>query len=169
MFSTRLWEKQNELNEFRISLARKLKNKFKKNIIIGVNDNTLSRKLCPDLILHKTVTQRHHFINLINRSLVCITSTGLHRSIGWRFGEFVAAGKAILSEPLHFAVPGNFQVGKNYLSFNSIDEVVDKCDDLLCNLDKIHTMEYENLYYYFHYLKPDILILNTLKQVFSKE
>ena len=115
------------------------------------------------------MTQRYNFINLINRSLICITSTGLHRSIGWRFGEFVAAGKAILSEPLHFAIPGNFQEGKNYLSFNSIDEVVDKCDDLLCNPDKIHAMEYENFYYYFHYLKPDILILNTLKQIFSKE
>ena len=168
LFCTRLWENQDEINDTRIRLIRRLKKDFKSDVISGVKDTPLARKSCKDLILPDQVANRKNFINLINCSSVCITSTGLDRSIGWRMGEFVSAGKAILSEPLHFSVPGDFQEGKNYLSFNSVDEAIEKCNYLLSLDDKRHTMEMENLHYYFHYLKPDVLIFNTLKQTLSQ-
>ena len=166
LYSTRLWKGHDELNESRIMLAYKLREHFD-GAIAGVSDSPLSRKLCPDLILPHKVTRRKNFIDLINCSAVCITTTGLWNSTGWRFGEFVSAGKAILSEPLHFKVPGDFQEGKNYLAFSSIDDALCKCEMLLRDPYKRMAMEIQNLDYYFQYLKPDVLIMNTLKQFFS--
>ena len=166
LFCTRLWEKQDEINESRIMLAYKLR-KYFKDAIVGISDTPLSRKLCRDLILPPQVTQRKKFIDLTNRSAVCITTTGLWRSTGWRFGEFVSAGKAIVSEPLCYKVPGDLQEGKNYLTFSSIDEALHNCETLLQDNDKRNAMEIENLNYYFQYLKPDTLIMNTLKQFFT--
>ncbi|MBE6379737.1 MAG: hypothetical protein E7047_02270 [Lentisphaerae bacterium] len=163
LYSTRLWDGWDELNENRIMLAYKIR-KFFTNAIVGIVDSPLARKLCPDLILPHKITRRKNFIDLINSSAVCVTSTGLWNSAGWSLGEFVAAGKAILSEPLHFKVPGDFREGKNYLTFNSADDVLSKCEMLLKDPHKRMTMEMENRDYYSQYLQPEVLVMNTLKQ-----
>ena len=76
----------------------------------------------------------------------------------------MASGKAIVSEPLFFAVPGDFREGHNYLSFSSSVELIEKCNYLLNHQEKSREMEQNNINYYFNYLKPDVLVWNTIKQ-----
>ncbi|ENO0816296.1 hypothetical protein PAK39_15700 [Proteus mirabilis] len=90
---------------------------------------------------------------------ICITSTGLHKSTGWRFGEFVAASRAIISEPLNYVVPGNFD---NYLPFNNIEELYLAIEKLVNDKELRYDMMKRNNIYYNNYLKPDRLILNTI-------
>lgn len=42
---------------------------------------------------------------MVKESDICITTTGLHRSIGWKFAEYIAASKAIVTEKLNYS-PG---------------------------------------------------------------
>ena len=171
MFCTRLWDQNqtksrvDKLNETRIQVVSTLRKAFPGNVIAGVIDSPISRKLCRDLILPPKITKRNHYLELIGKSSVCVTTTGLHHSIGWKFGEYVASGKAIVSEPLHFSVPGPFCEGKNYLTFLSKDELIEKCDDLLSHPEKRQEIEYNNINYFIHYLRPDMLIWNTIRQV----
>lgn len=171
LFCTRLWSQKNthfpvdELNETRIQSIISLRRAFHRNIMAGVSDSPLSRKMCKDLILPSKVTDRKNYLGLIGKSCVCVTTTGLHRSIGWRFGEYVASGKAIISEPLFFSVPGDFHEKQNYLSFTSTKELTEQCDCLLSDPEKRRKMEQSNINYYIHNLRPDVLIWNTIKQV----
>ena len=174
LFCTRLWSQANthfrvnELNERRIQYVLSLRKSFRRDIIAGVLDSPLSRKICKDLILPSRFTNRNNFLDLITKSYVCVATAGLYRSTGWRFGEFVASGKAIVSEPLSFSVPGVFSEGSNYLSFLSPNELAEKCDYLLSHPDKREEIEQNNVNYYFHNLRPDVLIWNTIKQVIDQ-
>ena len=171
IFCTRLWSQKNthfpvdELNETRIQSVISLRQSFHGNIMVGVTDSPLSRKMCKDLILPSKITYRKHYLGLMRKSCVCVATNGLHRSIGWRFGEYVASGKAIVSEPLCFSVPGDFHEKQNYLSFTSSKELIEQCDYLLSNPEKRREMEQSNINYYNCNLRPDVLIWNTLKQV----
>ena len=171
LFCTRLWEQMDthfpvdEINETRIRIASFLRKKYRGSVIAGISDSPLSRKLCKDLILPSDFTFRRNFHKLIRKSSVCITTMGLYRSIGWKFGEFVASGKAIVSEPLAFSVPGEFCDGKNYLSFSSLEQLEERCDFLLRHEKERSSMEKNNIDYYFHYLRPDVLVWNTIKYV----
>ena len=89
----------------------------------------------------------------------------MHNSIGWKTAEYVAASKAIVSEPLHFELPGNFEENKNYLSFTNVDELIVKIDSLLADEPMMQAMMNNNHLYYNHFLKPDVLVLNTLNKV----
>ncbi|OTA14120.1 hypothetical protein Xvie_03982 [Xenorhabdus vietnamensis] len=175
LFLTRLWEpnsktensseKQkitheiNALNEQRLMILKTIKSHFSSIATIGLNDSEYSRKMAPDFILPATHTNRRNFIDMIKNHEICITSTGLHRSTGWRFGEFVAAARAIISEPLEYIVPGDFS---NYLTFKNEDELISAIDKLTHDKELRYKMMTDNEIYYNEHLKPDKLILNTL-------
>lgn len=171
LFCTRLWDQTytvspvDELNETRIQTIYALRKAFHKRTIAGVSDSFLSRKMCKDLILPYNITNRKHYLDLVQKSSVCVTTTGLHNSIGWKFAEFVACGKAIVSEPILTSVPGSFCERKNYISFSTPEQLIESCDYLLSHPDERKALEDHNIHYYYHFLRPDMLIWNTIKQI----
>jgi len=179
LFLCRLWEFETynnapifqaqieEINESRIASIRACKEAFGKRFFGGVYDNPTSFKYAPDLIVSSEYTNKIKFLNLIKSSNICIATTGLHNSIGWKMGEYVAASRAIISEPLHFELPGNFKEGINFLKFENTEELVNKIDFLLSDKKKLNDMMVSNNDYYNLYLKPDKMILNSLHKVLS--
>lgn len=79
--------------------------------------------------------------------------------------EYVAASKVIVSEPLHFELPGNFENHRNYLAFTNEETLINRIDYLLHNKEAMRQMMLNNYDYYQHYLKPEVLVLNTLDKV----
>ena len=98
----------------------------------------------------------------MKQSDICLATTGLHKSIGWKMGEYVAAGKAIISEHLYCEVPGDFIVGKNYLEFTNAEECIEQLDLLIKEPKRICEMQIENKKYYENYGRPLRMIENTL-------
>jgi hypothetical protein len=87
---------------------------------------------------------------------------GLHQSIGWKFAEYVAASKAIVSETLHYDVPGAFGEGRNYLSFRTPEECVEAVSRLIRD-DRLRQMIMRNNWnYYRRHVRPDRLVLGSL-------
>ena len=99
---------------------------------------------------------------MVKESSICIATMGLHESIGWKFAEYVSASKAIVSEELHYEVPGDFQSGRNYLTFKTPEECVDQIDKLVKDEDYRYQMMVNNFNYYHQYVRPDRLVLNSL-------
>lgn len=179
IFATRLWsesdslsaelnEERQYINQMRIDIIRQLRKLPGIHFIGGLSGSPLAEQLAPDLILPPEIVPRKKYLQLMRSSDICIGSMGLHESIGWKTGEYVAAGKAIVNETFHYSVPGNFAAGTNYLPFSSCRQCMDCVQELLASPKKLHEMKQANRLYYTQYLRPDVLIRNTLDIADSK-
>lgn len=148
----------------RIEIARSLKETFGDTLIGGISEDLYSIKMAPDLIAPNTLTMKYMFMKLLKTNVICVSSEGLHHSIGWKFAEFVAASKAIITDKLRYSLPGDFEKNKNYLEYNNINELINQTSSLLKNKPLINQMEIENHNYYKKYVQPDQLVLNSLKE-----
>lgn len=173
LFAARLWEKDEHLpnhlnkereyiNQMRIKILKSLKSMGEIDFVGGVSDTPYARKIVPELILPEKMTNRRSYIYLMHKADICIATMGLHESIGWKTGEYVAAAKAIVSEKLHYQVPGDFLPGKNYLEFSDDVQCIDAVKSLINSPEKLLAMRLANRDYYCVYLRPDQLIRNTL-------
>jgi hypothetical protein len=173
LFLARLWDpaevKQENLkaeremmNAYRIECIRLCQREFGKQFTGGLQMDHYSMTHCKDLIVPFELTRRETYLNTVKESNICIATAGLHESIGFKMGEYVAAARAIVSEPLRYVLPGNFDDGSNYLSFLSPDELVQNARKLCDDKEVMITMMKNNNRYYQNYLRPDVLVLNTL-------
>lgn len=177
LFLARLWgreawlegdpanDEREAISAMRVDIIRTLRSAYGENFIGGINDCPLSRQLAPDLIVPKALTERRHYLKAVHASDICIGSTGLHGSIGGKTGEYVAAAKAIVHEELCYSVTGAFRVGVNYLSFRTAQECVEAVAELAENPQRLQAMKRANAAYYQQYLRPDVLVKNTLEIV----
>ena len=147
----------------RITYIKELKNHFGDRIIAGVSDDGFARTNYSEFIVDSVITQRNNYISMIKKNYICITSEGLHHSIGWKFAEYVAAGKAIVTEPLFYEVPYGFYEGNNYLTYTDVSSCIESCEKLLNDVDSVHSMEKRNREYYEAHVRPDMLVLDSLK------
>lgn len=174
LFIARLWdfnvdlskEKQEEreyINETRIECVEKCKLEFGDQFFGGLSADSLTLQKYPNLVIQDShITKRHHYLKKVKGSSICIATMGLHESIGWKFAEYVAASKAIVTEQLKYEIPGPFYEGHNYLVFNNADECVNKINMLLNDKDLIYNMMINNYDYYRNYVRPDRLVLNSI-------
>jgi len=176
LFITRLWnpddtdqehlkEERIRLNQTRIVCIRACMKTFGKRFLGGLVQDKFSEAQAPDLILPKELTQKEKYVSNLHDHDICVATTGLHNSTGWKFAEYVASSRAIVSEPLHYEVPGNLVPNKNYLEFRNEEYLLSAIEYLITNPDKLQDMMRCNHQYYNDYLQPEKLVLNTLKQV----
>ena len=176
LFATRLWEpdlslsehlneERQYINDMRITIIRSLKKMRGVEFIGGISNNSFSRKMAPDLIMPEKMTNRKGYVKLLHTADIGIGTMGLHESIGWKTGEYVAAAKAIVNEVFHYQIPGNFNKNKNYFEFSDAEGCVDGVRQLIADPDRLYEMKLANHAYYNEYLRPDCMIENTLKIV----
>ena len=176
IFLTRLWQPEDYLsdrsndqrrsiNSMRVEIIRKLREELKEKFIGGLFPTEYSTRLAPDLVVPKRLVQRGNYLELMHSCDIAIGSTGLHESIGWKTGEYVAAGKAIVNERFCYEVPGDFVEGKNYLPFDSADNCLHNVRFLLEHPEETMHMQHENRVYYDTYLEPARMIERTLRIV----
>lgn len=179
LFQTRLWtpqecpriseEQLNGINNTRIETLRSLKRRFGERFIGGLVPNDLARQRYPDLCLAIEKTSRRNHIQAIKRCTVCVTTTGLHDSIGGKLPEYLAASRCIVTEPMKFQLPVPLIEGKNYLSFSSPEECVRACEKLLDDAQSAIQMRRENYQYYLSEVEPSALVYKRLKTAMSSE
>lgn len=177
LFSARLWDpkdvesiedsrEREVINQNRINFIRACKKEFGNIFTGGLQDSELSRKLAKDLVLPNRKTNKLSYIRTIKDHDICISTLGLHKSNGWKLGEYIAASRVIISEPLFFTSK-NFIEGKNYLEISSTDSLISNIYRVLDDTEYKYTMMVNNFNYYNQYLRPDMLILNSLIRVMS--
>lgn len=175
LFLTRLWPLTEEtvglhdyINETRIAIIRALRKAYGEYFIGGVSDSPLSRELCPDLIMPKSMTVREKYLDIMKQADICIGSMGLRESIGWKTGEYIAASRAIVHERFHYSVPGDFAIGKNYFDFDTVDECVAHVEYLYKNPDALYAMKQANQQYYQEWLRPDKQVGHALETALGR-
>ncbi|HOE31440.1 MAG: hypothetical protein BWY92_00067 [Firmicutes bacterium ADurb.BinA052] len=177
LFLTRLWDpdqvtdeqlknEREKINVTRAALIRACKQEFRDSFIGGLQQDPFAKQYAKELIAPARLTKKEHFLETIKQCNICIATTGLHQSTGWKFGEYVAAARAIVSEPLKYQVPGNWREGNNYLEFNHLEELMYRIHELIRNKMKMLHIMRNNYEYYLNYLRPDNLVLNTLTKIY---
>ena len=163
--SPSLKSERETINKKRIAYIRACRKEFSDQFIGGLQGDDFSRLHAKDLVMPDSLTRRKNFLQLVKQSDICIATTGLHDSIGWKFAEYVAASRAVISEPLMYQLPGNFESGKNYLTYTNKDELVMQIHFLLDNKKSMKEMMDRNFEYYHDYVSSDKLVLNTLLKI----
>ena len=162
-------EERKKINDFRAECIRSCKKRYGDKFIGGVPYSDFANKYFNDCIVDNSkITERSKYLDLIKNYDICIATTGLHKSIGWKFAEYIAMGKVIVSEPLEYEVPGILVKGKNYLEFRTVDELINNIDALIENKEKRMKIQNNNLDYYNKYLRADKLVLNTINIIIEQ-
>lgn len=156
-------EERMQINEMRAACIRALRAEFGRHFFGGFVPSGYARKHFKDeLIREPVLAAKKNYLRLLEAHPICVATTGLHGSIGGKFAEYVCLSKAILSERLNFAVPGDLREGDNYLEFATVDACVEQARRLFVDRELRQRLMSNNARYYHAYLRPDMLILNTL-------
>ena len=151
-----------KINNKRIRIIRLLKEQYGDLFVGGVHLSKLVLQYAPDLVLPKVLTTRKHYLMVMKDADICIGTLGLHQSTGWKTAEYVAACKGIVNERLAYSTLGPFVENINYFSFIDAEECCLQVEKLFSDPDKLYAMKKANYDYYSKYLRPDLLVLNTL-------
>ena len=161
-------EERMHINETRAQCIRLLRNELGPAFLGGFNHNEYTVRQYKDcLVADTSLTDKKNYVRTMKSHPICIATTGLHGSIGWKFAEYVACARAILSERLVYEVPGEFVPERNYLEFASPVECVDRALRLVADRGLRNAMMTANSLYYRARLRPDALLLNSLLTVLA--
>ncbi len=105
-----------------------------------------------------TRTQKSSFV--FNTPSVC----GCH---GWKLGEYLAMGKAIISTPLNNVMPGDFLNGEHFIEVNSNEEIYAAVKHLHNNPDVIEKLKIKSAQYFNQYLSPTAVARRILTNLFE--
>ena len=156
-------EERLSINEIRAQTIRLLRQELGSEFCGGFIRSKFAEAHYPDLVLSQDIeSSKGRYLERVRASPICIATTGLHGSIGWKFAEYVALSRAIVSERLNYSVPGRLEEGVNYLEFASPQECVLQVQRLVEDRHLRLRMMIENARYYQKYLRPDSLVLNTI-------
>lgn len=156
------------INETRANCVRVLRQEFGGSFFGGLAYDDYSAKHFKDCLLPEIgLSNKRKYLEILKEFPLCVATTGLNNSNGWKLAEYVALSKAIITEPLFFQVPGDFAKERNYLEFSSPEDLVEVASRLFEDRNLRSAIMMNNYRYYQAYLRPDSLILNTLAVVFA--
>jgi hypothetical protein len=150
------------INETRARCIRLLKDALGPRFTGGFSPSRYATEEYPDLVVAGESTSQLQYLRTLSSFPICVATTGLHGSTGWKLAEYVAFSKAILSERLIYVVPGALAPGNNYIEFTSPEECLNGAVRLIEDVALRQKLMQSNAAYYRDYLRPDALVRNAL-------
>jgi hypothetical protein len=156
-------EEWRRLNAQRVECIRALRREFGGRFHGGVKPTAFARREFPDVVLEDPhATSQPEFLRQVRAHPVCVTSTGLHGSNGGRLAEFVSFSRAIVTEPLQYAVQGDFGAGTHFLEYRDPGNCVAQVARLFEDTVAREAMMERNHDYYRQWLHPERLALRLI-------
>ena len=78
--------------------------------------------------------------------------------------EYTAAGRAIMTDPLRYRLPGEFIQRQNFVQYDTPEECLCRLQELLRSPRQINRMESANFVYHNAHVRPDALVQRTLRE-----
>jgi hypothetical protein len=176
IFMTRLWdpsrnedqeEKERRIiqNDFRINACRIIKKVFPDSMV-GVYPDDFAVKMASDVLLDLSVTKKKNYLNILSQFDIAIADDGLKDTPGWKIGEYIMSGKAIITTPLNVVIE-DFYENTNYLSTTERDNYLilpDLVQKLLKN-NFYQEIQNNNTKWYERHLSPDSYVSNIFSKI----
>lgn len=180
LFMARLWDPDGEfpgqlteamrderdaINRVRADCIRRLRKEFGSRFFGGVTPSAFAVRDYADVVLDTPgLSKKNAYLNFMKQFDIQIATMGLHGSTGWKFAEYLAASKAIVSETLRYESAGDLREGTHYFAFDDADGCVQKVCALL-DADVRAKMMQENHIYAEQFLRCEAFVRNTLKAI----
>lgn len=176
IFMTQVWkpypitdkqiiEERLDINKMRCECINLLRKEFPGQFYGGIFPSDYALAAHRNYVIaDKRMFHKKNFLDRMHASDICIATMGLFGSNGWKLAEYVAGPKSIVSEKLHFEVPGEFVNGRNYLEFTTPEQCVSQVRKLVDDTNLRYAMMKRNSEYYLAYLQPDVLVWNSLQK-----
>ena len=116
-----------------------------------------------DIITHKRVSL-NHYIEKTKRSAFVFSTPSVCGCHGWKFGEYLAIGKAIISTTINHEMPGSFSVGSHYLLANNEEEIGLAIDRLLSDEQLVNSLKMKTKNYYKDYIAPEVVVARIISK-----
>jgi hypothetical protein len=112
------------------------------------------------------VSRRYKLKEYVRRtgwSTMVFNSPAVHGCLGWKLGEFLALGKAIISTPIGRVMPGAFDPEEHFVHIDGAAESFDAAiARLVEDRQKREVLEQRARQYYDEYLRPDRVVRRIL-------
>ena len=172
-FQTRVWDQDSlgpdsheDVNRPRVELSRLLRRRFGALFLGGIVPSEFARRYCPNDLSNEP-TRRPNYVALSKAAMIGIYTRGLHHSLAFKLGEYLASSKCIVTEPLRNELPSPLVPGKNYLEFSTPQECMQRCEQLLDDAELANQMRRNNWEYYQQEVRPDRHVLRCLERAFQ--
>ena len=175
IFLTRLWdpddradrpedrrEDRRQISQMRVACVEALRRRFGDRVTGGLQPNSYAQRHWPSLVADPVLCRRDRFLAQLDRHDVCIATDGLYGSVGWKFAEYVAKGRAIVTEPLRYELIGPIAPPTNYLEFEDPGKCVENVEALFDDEALRTSMMRANSEYFQEYGLPEKLISHAL-------
>ncbi len=158
-----------QLNQSRARIIRTLRKAIGEDFCGGLIRTEYSEEHFGDVLVPANFnTSKRGYLNLLKSFPICVTSTGLHGSSGWKLAEYVAFSKSILTEKLNYEVPGLFSADQNYLVYDDPISLLEGVRRLQADKKLRQGIMQNNFDYYHSHVRPDKLMLNTIRYALSR-
>jgi hypothetical protein len=172
LFQTRAWsdadmsdpDDRSMLNESRARLIRALREEYADRFVGGFVDSPVARRLYPDL-LTSMPSDRASYVELIGSCAIGVSTVGLHGSNPWKVAEYLAAGRAIVSEPLRFEIPESLDGIVDW--FDSPSDCVAAVRTLLDDAGTLTAHREAARRFWEENARPDVLLRRRLTEEFG--
>jgi hypothetical protein len=170
LFQTRVWspaeatDNVHEINEERVALVRLLRKAFGDRFQGGLVPTSYARHCYPDE-LSKFSSRHSQYITWGKKALIGINTRGLHHSLSFKFPEYFAASKCVISCPLRNELPVPVVEGQHYLAFRTAEECANHCDNILRNSTLAAGFRKEAWEYYQREIQPAAHLHNCLTRL----
>jgi hypothetical protein len=178
LFICRLWEPTQDdyfslseqqvadrlsINQMRMTCLKILKQDFGEQFVGGLTPTAYAMANHKELVFeNKELTNKKNYLNFLKGFSICISTAGLSNSTGWKFAEYLAFSKGIVSEKLHFDTGNALEKNKHYFEFSSPEECVFYVKKLRDDHQLLNEMQHNNHKYYEEHLHPEQLMLNVI-------
>lgn len=154
-FNTRLFPEDSDrvaaLNKQRVQLVRSLRAELGDRYLGGL----IPGEMVPaDCVSNSGYDRKSHAAS-VKSSLVCIYTNGLHDSVAWKLGEYMASSKCVVAEPLCNELAAPLVDGREIFYFNSTDECVAHCLRLVNDPEFAREVRKSVADYYASFVRPD--------------
>lgn len=173
-FQTRLWKSEDvlpdsceEVNAPRVELVRLLKKEFREAFCGGLVPNVYTLQRYPDAVANCS-SRRGRYIARSRRTLIGVSTRGLHHSVPFKLPEYLASSKCIVSDPIRNLFPAPLLRDRNYFEFRTPDECVHLCARLLQDRTLAEQMRHANWAYYNEHVRCDRLLLRCFEDAFRE-
>lgn len=152
------WKKHTTVTNLRKEIITILKGLDKENVI-SFEGGFSRRRLGPFEGLENYSASKLYnhksYLEHLKLSTVVINTPAVHDCLGWKLGEYIALGKAIITTPINRVLPGNFVAGTHYLEIKDVHtELKDAISWLVSHKEQRMELEQNALAYFEKYLTP---------------
>jgi len=110
---------------------------------------------------HLIFTNRYpvnEYVEKTKQSFIAFNTPAVHDCHGWKLGEYLAMGKAIISTPLSNELPEDLLHGKNIHFISNPEELKNAISSIIADKSYREKLEDESKSYYNKYASPQAVI-----------